>query len=78
MTSDTSAHHEDIAAAGAGHGGGDGVDSRQEALILDLTIREATQSLLEIFTGEEGVKALLSVLLWWLSGRLTEWVFQFL
>ena len=54
------------------------VDSRQEALILDLTIREATQSLLEIFTGEEGVKALLSVLLWWLSGRLTEWVFQFL
>ena len=54
------------------------VDSQQEALILDLTIREATQSLLEIFTGEEGVKALLSVLLWWLSGRLTEWVFQFL
>ena len=54
------------------------VDSQQETLILDLTIREATQSLLEIFTGEEGVKALLSVLLWWLSGRLTEWVFQFL
>ena len=54
------------------------VDSQQQALILDLTIREATQSLLEIFTGEEGVKALLSVLLWWLSGRLTEWVFQFL
>ena len=54
------------------------VDSQQEALILDLTIREATQSLVEIFTGEEGVKALISVLLWWLSGRLTEWVFQFL
>ena len=31
MTSDTSAHHEDIAAAGAGHGGGDGGQSAGDA-----------------------------------------------